>query len=89
MPLAPLEALACGLPLVLTDIPGHQIFHRYSLMINPIENVNESSAKLESFFEQYSFQEKRAATGRAWVEKQFGLEGMVNRYVSLYLPQET
>ncbi|MGR8934300.1 MAG: glycosyltransferase family 4 protein [Gammaproteobacteria bacterium] len=87
LPIAVLEAMACGCPVILSDIQPHREIAAGTDFI-PLIAPHDSAgfAREISRFQSLSAAE-RSAVGekcRAWVEERFSLTAMHKRYFALY-----
>ncbi len=87
MPMSPLEAMAAGLPVVLSDIGPHQEIAEgvdFIPLLSP-DDVEGFRWEIQRF-KDMSFEERRAvgAMCRGLVEDRFSLEGMHRGYDKVY-----
>lgn len=80
MPLAPLEAQACGIPVVATDVGGTReaVCKGSGLLVKP-ENPDQLSRALENVLNRSA-----ASDCRDFVLQNASFETMINEYISLY-----
>lgn len=87
MPLAPIEACGAGLPLLLSNIDGHQVLARHAKMFN-LNNSNDGAARLvELVNERDNDAASFAAARKAAVEEMrahYGITKMAATYFDLY-----
>lgn len=85
MPLAPLEAAGAGMPLVLSRIPGHEIFAKHSFQYS-LEQPEEGVRAIEKAIAVSKSSGGRAALSRYArdVRDRFSLDVMAERYEALY-----
>ncbi len=87
LPVAVLEAMACGRPVILSDIPPHrEIVDREGFIpLIPPDDVEGFAAELRRFKDMPSEERERlGARCRRLVEERFGLEAMHRAYVPIY-----
>lgn len=87
MPLAPLEAVGGGLPAILSDIPGHRLFHNMGEMF-PLHNMKESAVILSRTIKRV-MSEPEQLRRETWergqeLRERFSTEQMINRYTAVY-----
>ena len=87
LPLAPLEAMACECPVILSDIPPHREFADgcdFVPLLSP-DDVEGFAAELRRFAGMPATE--RQAIGRRsreWVTSRFNKERMLERYAAIY-----
>ena len=79
LPLSPLEAQACGVPAVLTDVGGckEAVCSETGIIVEPNDPILLSQALLRSLNQQTNH------SPREFVEKQRSMKNMINQYISL------
>jgi glycosyltransferase involved in cell wall biosynthesis len=87
LPVAVLEAMACGTPVILSDIPPHREIAAEAgfIPLIPPDDVEGFARQLRRFKEMSS--EQRAAIGgrcRKWVVDRFSLRAMHAAYEAIY-----
>jgi len=85
MPIAVLEAMACGKPVVATDVVGNRdlVLHGETGFIGRDEG--ELIYFLKRLIEDRDLRLKMGSAGRRRVEKEFSIDVLIKRLVSLYL----
>jgi glycosyltransferase involved in cell wall biosynthesis len=82
-----LEAMACGLPVVATDLPGNRevlgVDGRAGLLVPPA-NPSALAEALGALVASQGLRREMGAAGRAIVEQQFDMQRIVSQYLSLY-----
>ncbi len=83
LPLVALEAMACGLPVIATDVGGIReiLMEDYGKLVPP--NQPELLAKAVLDFASVDFSSRRGEL-RAMVEKRFSWDANVDRLVEIY-----
>lgn len=83
LPLVALEAMACGLPLIATDVGGIReiMIKDYGKIVPP--NDPQSMAEAVLMFSEIDFEEQRKDL-RKIVEQRFSWDGNVERLIHLY-----
>jgi glycosyltransferase involved in cell wall biosynthesis len=81
-----LEAMACGLPVVATNVGGNRelVAEGESGTLVPPENPVALSDGLAAYFRDPQRAMAHGAAGRRRVETEFGLDVMVSRYIACY-----
>lgn len=89
MPLAACEAIGCGLPALLSDIPGHQSLSSRATLLksNTCSGRADATNQLKDFLQQVSPRtDRRLIWNRLTVfRRENSFEGMLNSYVQKYL----
>jgi glycosyltransferase involved in cell wall biosynthesis len=86
MSLAMLEAMAVGLPVVATDIPGNQglVTHQEHGLLVPTQDVDSLSAAIERLLDDRPLAARLADAARDHVRRHFSVAGMVDRHLELF-----
>ena len=86
LPLTVLEALAGGLRVVVSDIPGHVIpgAELTNLVVAPLDPDALAAATGELLERAPDVVERDALASRAWLERERGLQPWAQRVVDLY-----
>lgn len=82
LPLSPMEAQACGVPAVLTDVGGcsEAVCTKTGVIVQPNNPILLSQALL------HSLNQKITQSPRVFIEKQRSIDKMIEQYVSLTQP---
>ena len=85
MPLAPLEALAAGLPLLLSDICGHHFLSDVAQLF-PIQEVGRTTEIIANAIADYTVLNKAEIRERniEWVSGRYGLANSCRAYEQVY-----
>jgi len=82
-----LEAMACGLPVVATDVPGNREMlgeeGRAGLLV-PAGHPAPLAEAIETVVASATLRREIGSAARAVVEKRFDIQGVVTQYLSLY-----
>jgi len=86
MSLALLEAMAAGLPIVATDIPGNRalVQNEESALLVPVESPGELAEAIIRLAESRELAERLAQRARFVAVTQFSLEETVRRHLELF-----
>lgn len=86
MSLALLEALAAGVPVVASDIPGNRqlITHNQQGLLVPLDDPPALAATLVQVLTDPASAATRAAAGRALVHERFSLATMADAHLALF-----
>ncbi|QWN35851.1 glycosyltransferase family 4 protein [Cobetia sp. 4B] len=86
MPLAILEAMGCGLPVIVSDIPGnrHLVRDAENGLLFPVENAGSLASALVELLENASLRIRLGAAGRAKVEAEHDIQQRVRNMEALY-----
>jgi O-antigen/teichoic acid export membrane protein/glycosyltransferase involved in cell wall biosynthesis len=87
MPLGPVEAGGAGLPLLLSDIPGHSLLREISRQY-PLDEPERGARQLEAWVSSVEIpgeEHGRVLWQRSeFLRKSFSLEAMAGKYAALY-----
>jgi sugar transferase (PEP-CTERM/EpsH1 system associated) len=86
LPMSVLEAMACGLPVVATDVGGipEVVVHGQTGLLVSSQDVQQLAAALETLVQQPGLRLTLGHQGRARVVEHFSLQRMVHDYEGLY-----
>jgi glycosyltransferase involved in cell wall biosynthesis len=81
-----LEALAVGLPAVVTDIPGTDevVQHEREALMVPVDDVAALAAAIERVLTTPELAERLARAGHALVLREFDMERVVDKHVEIF-----
>jgi N,N'-diacetylbacillosaminyl-diphospho-undecaprenol alpha-1,3-N-acetylgalactosaminyltransferase len=85
-PVTVLEAMAMGLPVVATDVPGcrEAVVARETGFLVPPRNVDELVGAIQKLVEDPALRRRMGQAGRARVVQHFAVERVVEQYLGLY-----
>jgi glycosyltransferase involved in cell wall biosynthesis len=80
------EAMACGLPCVTTDAGGcsEMVVHGETGMVVPVGDVDAMAVSVLQLLNQSESRRVMGRNGRLQLEKESGLETMIEQYRTLY-----
>jgi glycosyltransferase involved in cell wall biosynthesis len=86
MSLSMLEAMAVGLPVVSTDIPGNQgvVTHQEHGLLVPTQDVNSLAAAIEQLLDDRQLATRLADAASVHVREHFSVAGVVDRHLELF-----
>jgi len=86
-PVAVLEAMASGLPCVVTDIPAMKDIHvnGETGFVVPSEDIQTFAQMLEKLAQDESLRVRLGNAAREWIQRLFTIEREVQAYQKLYL----
>jgi len=86
LPLAPLEAMASGLAVIATDVPGHRdvVDHDTTGLLVPPEDDRALAAAIESLLDDPDRRRRMGRAGRERVLSEFTLQPMVAKTSAIY-----
>jgi len=85
-PLALVEAMAAGLPIVATDVPGHRtlLAHEESALLVPPADAPALGEAIERLLRETGLGHRLGAAARRRVEAEFSLAKSVERHLTLF-----
>ncbi len=85
-PLALFEAMAAGLPIVATDVPGHRVVatHEENALLVPPDNAPAVAAALERLLSESGLAARLGDEGRRRIEAEFTLANSVQQHLTLF-----
>jgi N,N'-diacetylbacillosaminyl-diphospho-undecaprenol alpha-1,3-N-acetylgalactosaminyltransferase len=85
-PVTVLEAMAMGLPVVATDVPGcrEAVIPGETGFLVPPRNVEELARAIQKLVEDPALRQRMGQAGRERVVQHFAVERVVERYLELY-----
>jgi len=86
-PVTVLEAMAMGLPVVATDVPGcrEAVIHGETGFLVPPRNVDELIQAIQKLIENPELRKQMGLAGRKRVVQYFAIEQIVEKYLDLYI----
>lgn len=84
-----IEALACGTPVIASDLPGvRRVFNNYEtgLLVEP-GSISDLTSKLNFILKHEEERQKMAQAARIWAEKNYDLKDMNNKLLRLFQPE--
>lgn len=86
MPVAVLEAMAMGLPVVATDVPGcrEAVVHGETGFLVPPRNVDKLTLAIQQLIEDSGLRRRMGQAGRIRAVKFFSVKRIVEQYLDLY-----
>jgi glycosyltransferase involved in cell wall biosynthesis len=86
LPKVLLEAAACGLPIVATDVPGCReiVINNENGMLVPARNVDMLAEAIAKLVNNPELRKQMGAKGRQLVEQEFSSEKVINETLRLY-----
>jgi N,N'-diacetylbacillosaminyl-diphospho-undecaprenol alpha-1,3-N-acetylgalactosaminyltransferase len=86
VPVTVLEAMAMGLPVVATDVPGcrEAVVAGETGFLVPPRNVDELVGAIQKLVEDPALRRRMGQAGRARVVQHFAVERVVEQYLGLY-----
>jgi len=85
-PVSVLEAMAMGLPVVATDVPGcrEAVVHGETGLLVKARDVEGLSQAVERLIEDEPLRRRMGEAGRERAKEQFAVESIVEKYLELY-----
>jgi len=86
MPKFLLEAASVGLPIVTTDVPGCRevVINNENGYLVPPRNSEALADAIERLLNDKALRREMGGKGRALIEREFGIEKIVEETISLY-----
>jgi glycosyltransferase involved in cell wall biosynthesis len=87
LPLAPLEAMASGLAVVATDVPGHQevVEHNTTgILVSPQRGERALADAIQSLLDDRERSKRMGQAGRERVLREFTVKSMVDKTAEVY-----
>jgi glycosyltransferase involved in cell wall biosynthesis len=86
LPLAPLEAMASGLAVIATNVPGHRdvVEDGTTGLLVPAEDDARLAAAIESLLDDPERRRRMGQAGRARVLREFTLQSMIAKTAAVY-----
>ena len=86
LPKVLLEAAACGLPIVASDVPGCReiVIDGENGLLVPARNADKLSEAIRKMLESPELRQQMGRKGRALVEKEFSLDKIIRQTLDLY-----
>lgn len=86
MPLVVAEAMACGTPVVVTEVDGipDMVQHGSTGLLVPSEDAHALAKAMVSLVTDSSYRRSLAEKGQEWALKQYNWEIIAQRYVGLF-----
>ena len=86
LPNAVMEAMACGVPVVASDIPGNRdlVVHGETGYLTPIGDRAGIARHTNRLLDDRALAERLGKAGRERITQEFSVEKMVERYAELY-----
>ena len=81
-----LEAMACGLPVIATDVGGNAelVEHEKSGFVVEVSSATEMAQRILAYIDDPELKIRHGKQGRLLVEQKFSIEAMTKAYDSLY-----
>lgn len=85
-----IEALACGVPVIASDLPGvRRVFENNKQgLLTEAGNINDLTKKLEFIFNNEGLRKNMALAARRLAEQKYDLSKVKDRLESLFVPQK-
>ena len=86
LPMAVLEAMACGLPVVSTDVGAIASLNRQGehVLLAPAQDPPALARAMENILEEQTYRERLGAAGYQCALQQYGSQAMAEHYIRLY-----
>ncbi len=81
-----LEAMACGLPVIASDIPGNNdvVAHTHNGLLFAADDSNSLAQLLALLLDRPALRERLGKAARETVERNYSLNSVADRYIDLY-----
>ena len=85
VPLAILEAMSCGLPIVATDVGGvSEVVDQSAGIVVPSEDAHKLAAAIADILGDQNLRSRMSTSARCHVESKFSYEHMIDDYLSVF-----
>ena len=86
LPLAPIEAMASGCPVILTNVRGNQdvVTDQETGLLTPVSNPEALASAIESLIQNRDLRSKLATSGQRQVRADFNQADMIDKTQKLY-----
>jgi glycosyltransferase involved in cell wall biosynthesis len=81
-----MEAMAWGIPVVVSDIPGNRdlVTDGQTGLLFPVGDPTQLAALTRRVLDEPQWARQLGQAARAWMQQEFSVEKMVERYMHLY-----
>lgn len=86
LPVSLIEAMQLGIPVVASDIPGNRevVLESKTGYLIPAQDISGYAMRLGKLIEEPALRDEFGEAGRHRAQKQFSVEGYVERHIDLY-----